>query len=319
MENTTNLPWFNTSIIGKATLPWLIKTSIMLDYKFWSRNKWSAATKWEFLAKKYCLLFLHAVKLRRFQLARSSMKFRGKRIYYEFSLGFADYQSVLSRHEFLISQCQLADNGTFVDVGANVGYFTLLLADKFPHAHIMAFEPVQNVFTCLHENTKDLSNVEIFHIAISNFEGHAFMQFDPYNSQNSQLTNVRIGEEILVNTLDNVLKERNITRIDLLKVDAEKSEKSVLQQATGMLTHTRYLLIEINMMDSDNYTFSELMSLLHSDKYSFQLLALRNFGNVAEGVIQVGDFLFENVMYRHDEKKTGSGTIGVSKEKNMWC
>ena len=302
MENTTNLPWFNTSIIGKASLPWLIKTSIELDYRFWSRNKWSKAAKWEFLAKKYCLLFLHAVKLKRFKLGCSFMKLRGRRVYYESSLGFADYQSVLTRHELLVSQCQLPANSTFVDVGANVGYFTLLLADKFPHAHILAFEPVRNVFTCLHENTKDLNNVEVSHMAISSFKGHAFMQFDECNSQNSQLTNEHTSEEVQVNTLDDVLRERNIAKIDLLKIDVEKSEKSVLQQATAMLAHTRYLLIEISMMDSDNYTFSELMSLLHSDMYSFQLLALRNFHNVSEGMIQVGDFLFENVMYRHDEQ-----------------
>ncbi len=304
MQTTTSLRWFNTSIIGKASLPWLIKTSIALDYRFWHRNKWPKATKWEFLAKKYCLLFLHAVKLKRFRLGCSSMKFRGKSIYYESSLGFADYQSVLTRHEFLVSQCQLPDNSTFVDVGANVGYFTLLLADKFPHARILAFEPVQNVFMCLRENTKDLSNVEVSHMAISNFEGYAFMQFDENNSQNSQLTSTRTGEKVLVSTLDNVLEERNLVNIDLLKIDVEKSEKNVLQQATAVLAHTRYLLIEISMEDSDNYTFSELMSLLHSDTYSFQLLALRNFHDVAEGLIPVGDFLFENVLYHRNKQAT---------------
>lgn len=304
MENATKLPWFGTSIIGKASLPWLIKTSLLLDYRFWRRNQWPVATKCEFLARKYLLLFLHVIKLRRFKLGRSFMKLRGKRLYYESSLGFADYQSVLTRHEFLLSQCQLEDGGTFVDVGANVGYFSLLLADKFPHAHIIAFEPVQKVFNCLRENTKGLSTTEVFRVAISNFAGNAFMDVDEQESQTSELTTVSTDEAVQVNTLDTVLKEKHIHKIDLLKIDVEKSEKCVLQQAATTLANTRYLLIEISMTGNTNYTFSELMTLLHSNNYSFQLLALRNFNDVAEGLIPVGDFLFENVMYNSNEQNS---------------
>lgn len=297
MPKTTRLKWFKTSIIGKSSVFWLVKTSLRLDYLFLIRNRWPAATKCEFLAKKYCLIALHALKLRRFNLGRSAMKLRGKRIYYESPLGFADYQSILTRHEFLIAQCQLEHATTFVDVGANVGYFTLLLAEHFPHAHITAFEPVQRVFTCLRENTKGLSNVEACHLAISNFEGDAYMQVDEYDSQTSQLTAERTAEEVVVSTLDNALSQKNISQIDLLKIDVENSEKDVLQRAATTLAHTRYLLIEISMVGNGRYTFAELVALLHSDTYSFQLLALRNFSNVAEGVIPVGDFLFENVMY----------------------
>ena len=302
MGKTTKLPLFNTSIIGKASVSHLIKTSILLDYKFWVRNRWPAKTKLEFLAKKYYLILLHAVKLRRFKLARSAMKLRGERIYYESPLGFAGYQSVLTRHEFLLSLCQLKDASAFVDVGANVGYFTLLLAEKFPHARIIAFEPVQKVFKCLCENTKDYCKVEALHMAISNFEGTAFMQVDEYDSQTSALTTAHTDEGVTVNTLDNVLREKNMSRIDLLKIDVENSEKYVLEQATQTLANTKYLLIEISMAGNDKYTFSELVSLLHSDSYSFQLLALRNFHDVAEGAIPVGDFLFDNVMYHGDER-----------------
>jgi FkbM family methyltransferase len=188
-----------------------------------------------------------------------------------------------------------------VDVGANVGYVTLLLAEKFPHARVIAFEPVQRVFRCLSENTKDLSNIEACRMAISNYEGKAFMRVDANDSQISQLTDEPTDEAVTVSTLDNVLAEKGVTDIDLLKIDVENSEKYVLQQAAATLAHTRYLLIEISMADNDKYTFSELASLLHTDRYSFQLLALRNFNDVAEGLIPVGDFLFENVLYCCDD------------------
>ncbi|GAC1460870.1 MAG: hypothetical protein PVSMB2_21980 [Ktedonobacteraceae bacterium] len=129
------------------------------------------------------------------------------------------------------------------------------------------------------------------------------MRVDEYESQTSELTTEPTNERVMVHTLDHVLGEKNIFKIDLLKIDVENSEKRVLQQATMTLANTRYLLIEISMAGNDKYTFSEVISLLHSDKYSFQLLALRNFNDVAEGLIPVGDFLFENVMYRCNDTK----------------
>ena len=304
MEKTTKVPWFNTSIIGNATLPWLITNSVQLDYLFWTRNRWSLAEKCEFLTKKYFLIAVHAAKLNRFTLGKSAMRLRGRQVYYESSLGFADYQSVLTRHEFMVSQCQLQDQGTIVDLGANVGYFTLLLAERFPHARILAFEPVRRTFQCLRQNTKGFSNVEAHNMAISNFAGEAFMRFDELESQTSQLTHSPTAEAVQVDTLDHVLMQHNITKVDLLKIDVENAEKFVLQGARTTLANTRYLLIEINIADNENYTFSDLVSLLYCGAFNFQLVALRNFSNVAEGRIPVGDFLFENILYRSTDERT---------------
>ncbi|HZC04814.1 MAG TPA: FkbM family methyltransferase [Ktedonobacterales bacterium] len=255
------------------------------------------------MAKKYCLVALHATGLRRFKLGRSAMRLRGRRVYYESSLGFADYQSILTRHELMVSECQLQDGGAFVDLGANVGYFTLLLAERFPHARIIAFEPVCLTFQCLRRNTVGFSNVEAHNMAVSNFAGNAFMRFDELESQTSQLTSSPTTEAVEVDTLDHALRDRGVTHVDLLKIDVENAEKFVLQGAQTTLTNTRYLLIEINISDNPNYTFTDLVSLLNSDTYNFQLIALRNFSNVAEGRISVGDFLFENVLYRPDEER----------------
>lgn len=311
MEKTTKLSWLNTSVIGNATLPWLVKNSVTLDYLFWTRNHWPTSAKWEFLLKKYWLIALHAAKFKRFRLGRSAMWLRGRQVYYESPLGFADYQSILTRHELMISQCHLEQARIFVDLGANVGYFTMLLAERFPQAHIIAFEPVQRTFQCLRKNANGYANVDVENMAISNFEGEAFMRVDEFDSQTSQLTRNPTRDVVRVGTLDEVLSQRHIERVDLLKIDVENAEKSVLQAAARTLANTRYLLIEINMVDNSEYTFAELVSLLHSDAYSFQLLALRNFRNVAEGWIPVGDFLFENVLYLSEEQSVPTASARV--------
>jgi FkbM family methyltransferase len=54
---------------------------------------------------------------------------------------------------------QLPNQGVIVDIGASIGAFTLLAAQK-TKAHIYAFEPMENAFSVLRKN-----------IALNGFEG----------------------------------------------------------------------------------------------------------------------------------------------------
>ena len=92
-------------------------------------------------------------------------------------------------------------------------------------------------------------------------------------------------------TLDDFCKTHNIPNIDILKIDTEGHEREVLIGAKRSLSKTRYLLIEINTSD---YSFSEINSLLYSDKYNFQLIYFRNFSGKGFGTLEVGDFLYHN-------------------------
>jgi len=284
-------------LIRRASVYWFVKRSVLLDFKLFSRNEWSLATKYSFVLKKYWLILLHATRVRKFRLGKSKVKFNGRNLYYDSPLGLASYQHALVTHEFFVSQSKLRRDGVIVDVGANVGVFTMLLAEKLPEARIISFEPVYPVYRCLLENTKYFSNVEVENTALSNDKGEAFMDFDESNSVVSHISDRCTGVRVAVDTLDDVLAHKNVFQIDLLKVDVEMFEKHVLQGATRTLAQTKYLLMEITMEGNKEYTFAELVSLLYSDHYNFQLLALRNYSDVAEGLIPRGDFLFENVLF----------------------
>ena len=62
---------------------------------------------------------------------------------------------------------------TFVDVGANIGYFTLLTAKIVQHGRVYAFEPEQTNFELLSKSVSlnDLQNVAIYQKALSAKEG----------------------------------------------------------------------------------------------------------------------------------------------------
>jgi FkbM family methyltransferase len=278
----------------KISMFWLIKNSLKLDLKFLKRNNWSFFKKIYFLVKKYYSILIHILKFKKFKLGESKIKFEGRDLYYNSSFGITDYQSILTRHKMLLNFVKLEDPKLIVDIGANVGFLSMLFSETFPKAQIISFEPVPVVYKCITENTKHLKNVKVENMGLSNFTGKAYMDVNEEDSVVSHLSEKPTGVETEIDTLDNYMKKNNLKNIDLLKIDVETFEKEVLEGATETLKNTKYLMVEITMKGNDRYTFSELAGMLYTKDYNFQLIAFRNFNDSGEGYIPLGDFLLIN-------------------------
>jgi FkbM family methyltransferase len=289
----------------KLSLFWLIKNSLILDFKFWKVSKWPISKKIVFLLKKYYLLFLLQTGIKDFSLGTSFVKLFGKNVFFDCRFGLADYQSVLTRLQNMANIANINSAHVVLDIGANVGFFSMLIRDRFPKATIYAIEPGGKTFQALESNFRDDDKTVLFHKAISNFCGSAKMAFNRDDSARSHLINENVlgsqnetVKEIEAQTLDSFVKEHNIDTVDILKVDVETFEKHVLEEARKTLKKTHYLFLEITSEDNDNYTFSELVSLLYrKDYYNYQLRAFRNFLDKGEGKMPIADFLFENICF----------------------
>jgi len=270
---------------------WFVKQSIILDFKFLKVSDWSIFKKINFLILKYFLIFKHFFK--KFELGENFCWFNKKRIYYDTRFGLADYQSILSRHQNLIKLAGIHDPDIIIDIGANVGFFSKLCRDLFPKSKIFSFEPVPRIFKCLSNNFRYDKNTKIFNLAVSDFNGKAKMNFD---EQNSAISGISVNGDIEVKTmiLDDFIKENNIDRIDILKIDTEKHEANVLRGASDALSKTKYLFIEIQIENNENYTISSLLKLLSTEKYDFQLVGFRNYNDTSEGRMSIMDALFVN-------------------------
>lgn len=161
---------------------------------------------------------------------RSDDKFVGQRI----ALG--KYEE----YETLLMMSQIDGNSVAVDVGANIGYYTLLLAQKCKWVY--AFEPDKECFEILKKNTEEnnLKNVKIFNMALSDKKEKREIIKDESNQGNSRLksqrdchiavaTAPRNDELVLCEKLDEILK--NEGKIDLIKIDTQGWEPEVIQGA----------------------------------------------------------------------------------------
>ncbi|MFY9555301.1 MAG: FkbM family methyltransferase [Blastocatellia bacterium] len=126
-----------------------------------------------------------------------------------------------------------------IDVGAYVGFFTLLAAHANPRGLVYAFEPLSEVFDRLNRNVvlNELINVRSISCAVGSVEGSAaFYHVPTYLPCSSSLSyefmrsaaNVR-SSTVPVIRLDRFVRDNELGRVDLVKIDTESTEPEVLE------------------------------------------------------------------------------------------
>ena len=127
--------------------------------------------------------------------------------------------------------------GHAVDVGAQVGLWTRVLAREFQS--VTAFEPVREFAACLKENCVGANNVELYCSALGNYTGFidiireagvATARVDEGDSSN---------EAAVIHTLDMA----PLRPIDFLKIDAEGYETAIIQGAEQTIRRDRPVVI----------------------------------------------------------------------------
>lgn len=172
---------------------------------------------------------------------------------------------------------------TVLDVGANVGWFTTLFGKLVgPNGRVIGFEPVPYNFERLSEHI-DINflknNTELLQVAVGKESGtadiHIFENRTKARSSLSSLNETSNFVKIPVSlvSLDDVLSERGISSIALMKVDVEGAEYGVLLGASKLLSaHDAPIVItEINndVNDSFGYKASDIKDLLENYGYRY--------------------------------------------------
>jgi FkbM family methyltransferase len=143
----------------------------------------------------------------------------------------------------------LSPGNTFIDVGANIGIYTLA-ASKIVGAtgRVLAFEPSAQSSPLLAKNIalNGLTNVHTFPVALAQRNGRAWLHRGPnptLNSFGKDPSWKEDGEEVVTETLDQVLRKAHIDRVDLIKMDVQGAEELVLRGARNTVTSAHPVVI----------------------------------------------------------------------------
>jgi FkbM family methyltransferase len=130
----------------------------------------------------------------------------------------------------------LFPGATFVDLGANEGYFTVIGAKRCgPSGRVVAIEPQQRLLPVIVENLK-INEVEwghVLNVAVTDTEGvvtiHLASDMNTGASGLHRSTKYPLPtQQVTTRTLASVLDDERLARVDLMKVDIEGFEYEAL-------------------------------------------------------------------------------------------
>lgn len=164
---------------------------------------------------------------------------------------------------------------TIVDVGANVGYFSLFMLSQFPQAKVIAFEPMPFNYGQLanYKNTYPALSWTIENKAISsNRDGITLFSstVDEFSTMASVFSEDGKGEEIKVETIifSDILELYNLDEIDLMKLDCEGSEYAILYgMSDDQFSLVKNFSVETHPGQSGNQNHSSLVAFLKTKGY----------------------------------------------------
>jgi FkbM family methyltransferase len=146
---------------------------------------------------------------------------------------------------------RLRDGDIAVDVGANIGFFTLVASQRVgPSGKVYAFEPVPSTNAALRDNLRinSAGNVVVHQVALSNCDGMVTIYEGP--ARNKGLSSMR--------RIDDAARELNVPSaaldhidldtgpIRLVKIDVEGAEQLVIEGMVECLKRWHpWLIVEI--------------------------------------------------------------------------
>lgn len=168
---------------------------------------------------------------------------------------YAFYETLLCR-DYSRSGQVLRQGGTVVDVGANIGCFSLLAARAVGRSgRVIAVEPEESTFRQLVRNIElnGLRNITPVKVAVGGTERTVTLHVNKNKLFSSLFTQVDdraiTGDEqtILITTLPELFRQQEIDDCDYLKLDCEGAEYEIIEAMTPELArHVQQITMEVH-------------------------------------------------------------------------
>jgi len=188
---------------------------------------------------------------------------------------------IIGREESAFFQKQLRPGMTVVDVGANIGLYTLRFSKLVgSNGRVYAFEPDPGLFSQAEANFRRnaIKNTIIFPMAAGADQEKKFLYQDAMNSGNNSLRRSALDEKspeltVEVTTLDLILGK---DRIDWMKIDVQGWEPAVFQGMSDLLYRNPDIKICFEFwpagLKSAGFDPEEFLTSLHSQGFTLQPL-----------------------------------------------
>jgi FkbM family methyltransferase len=209
------------------------------------------------------------------------------------------------------------------DVGAHIGAVTQRYRQLFPRAWIHCFEPFPTSFSMLLQAAENDPRIRCHQLALSSTRGVEALHANASPATNSLLATDTRGQfywgqglldtrkqlQVTTNTVDSFCLEMGVEQVDILKLDVQGAEFSVLQGATRMLRRGLISLIYTEIIIAPTYAgqhkLHEYLSLF--DSFGYEVLDFFNAVRSRKQLIQTEMLLVSPLLKKQNALRSMSG------------
>jgi FkbM family methyltransferase len=143
---------------------------------------------------------------------------------------------------------EIEEGDTVVDIGANIGIFSVYASNKVGKGKVYAFEPFKENYKilCKQIHLNNLANVFPHNLGVSSITGEQSLFLSPTNTGGHSIKFDQGASSVLIKTitLAQFCNSNNLPRIDFLKIDCEGSEFEILEASPQILNSVKKLVME---------------------------------------------------------------------------
>lgn len=181
------------------------------------------------------------------------------------------------------------NDAVVLDIGCNAGLFSFITLSKKTSAKIYAYDPMEVNVKLLENNIKlnkgldtqikvfknavtgkEQGPIELFYDDVNNDSviASVFENFSENNNQSKMVDTISLAQ---------IIKQNNLKKIDLLKLDCEGSEYPILYESpVEIWNHINVMTIETHELDKELKNTNALVKFLESKNYEIEMHQAEN-------------------------------------------
>jgi FkbM family methyltransferase len=155
---------------------------------------------------------------------------------------------------------------TVIDGGANIGFFSVLMANRYPVAQILAIEPGAANFAALRRNVRPYPNIHPIRAGIWNRDAFLAVVDTGLGQWALRVKEVpaETPQAIRSVCIGRLMEEFAFSELDLLKLDVEGAEEAIFaDNYDSWLPRTKVLIIELHDYISSTRPFWKAIRQFH--------------------------------------------------------
>ncbi len=224
------------------------------------------------------------------------------------ALNFLDYET----NDSAMIMRLVSPNDTVIDIGANMGWYSINIAKTYPQTKVHAFEPIPKTYAFLEKNIElnRVTNISTHHFGLSDERKDLTFFYYPEGSGNASSANVseRADAELVtchVERLDEFVKANEL-QVDFIKCDVEGAELFAFRGAVETLKKDKPIVFTEMLRKwaaKFNYHPNEIITLFSQLGYRCFYTdgqILRELAEMTDSTVETNFFFLHSI--RHADK-----------------